>query len=247
MRARSLFLLAILAALPLPAYAQAPAEPPPRLESTAQVTFLANTGNSQTESLGVGGDFTYRPMPWVYTGKTLFVQNEDEDVLTARSFVGLFRASRNVTERLSLYGQYDYLRDLFAGIEHRNTVEAGVSYLVINSGSHLLRADAALGYLNEQRFTSDDFDSMIGVLGAGYRWKISETSEFSEELRALLTLADFDAWKLDNVASLTVSITSLFSLRVANTIRFSNEPVPGFEQTDTMTSVALVMKFARME
>ena len=33
------------------------------------------------------------------------------------------------------------------------------------------------------------------------------------------------------------------SLKVANTIRYVSQPVPGFKSTDTMTSIALVAKF----
>jgi putative salt-induced outer membrane protein YdiY len=36
---------------------------------------------------------------------------------------------------------------------------------------------------------------------------------------------------------------TIFSLKVSNTIRYVNQPVPGFQTTDTITAVALVAKF----
>ena len=235
---------AMLASAP-PVVAQPAPEPPPRFETMAQVTVLATTGNSSTRSLGLGGDMTYRNAPWVYAARAVFAQNEDTDVLKARSFVALFRASRSLTPRLSAYGQYDYLRDRFAGVEHRSTVEGGLSYLVVDRAPHRLRVDGGAGYLQEVRLGAEDFDSAIGSLGAGYRWTISETSEFTDDARYILTFADVGAWKIDQVAALTLAIRSIFSLRVSNTIRFANEPVPGFERTDTMTAGALVMKIRR--
>jgi putative salt-induced outer membrane protein YdiY len=222
-----------------------PPEPPPRLEATAQFSLIATTGNSSTKSVGLGGDFAYRPDPWVYIGKVAFTQNEDEDELTARSFAGLFRASRKLSERFSIYGQYDYLRDLFAGIEHRHTVEGGVSYLALERAGHRVRLDGALGYQKEIRFDAEDFDSAVAIGGVGYHWQITPTSELSDEARLILTMADAGQWKLDQVAALTAAITSILSLKLSNTIRYANEPVPGFEQTDTITAVALVMKIKR--
>jgi hypothetical protein len=45
-------------------------------------------------------------------------------------------------------------------------------------------------------------------------------------------------------AALTVKVLSIFSLEVSNTYRFVNQPVGGFEATDTITSIALVAKFS---
>lgn len=127
-------------------------------------------------------------------GKAIFAQAEDDDVLSARSFAGLFRASRALNERLSVYGQYDFLRDLFAGVEQRHVVEGGVSYLAVDRKPHRLRQDAGLGYLHEEH-PDDDLDSATLSLGAGYRLEISPTSEFTYEPRYLLPFADTGDWR----------------------------------------------------
>ena len=166
-----------------------PPEPPPRLEASAQVTFVSTRGNASAQTLGAGGDMTWRPDPWTYTAKALFAQAETDDELTARSLASLFRASRAIGERLSVYGQYDFLRDVFAGIEQRHVVEGGVSYLVRDVRPHRLRLDAGLGYLYEER-PDDHLDSVTLSLGAAYRFNISATSEFTYEPRFLLPFAD---------------------------------------------------------
>jgi putative salt-induced outer membrane protein len=228
-----------------PAAPAQPPPPPPRLEATAQFGLLATTGNTSTQSLALGGEFAHRPGLWVHSGKIAFAQNEDEGTLKARSLAGNYRSARTLTSRLSAYGQYAYLRDTFSGIEHRHTVEGGLSYLAVDRDPHRLRFDGALGYEREIRRDAEDTGSAVAIGGLAYRWKISETSEFTDEARGIATLADLGAWKLDQVASLTAALTSILSLRVSNTVRFSHEPVPGFERTDTITSVALVMKFSR--
>ena len=232
-----------------PAFAQAPApapppEPPPRLEASAQFTFLDTSGNSSSQSLGAGGDVVWRPAPWTYTAKAIFAQAEDDDVLSARSFAGLFRASRALNERLSVYGQYDFLRDVFAGVEQRHVIEGGVSYLAVDRAPHRLRLDAGLGYLHEEH-PEDDLDSATLSLGAGYRLQISPTSELTYEPRYLLPFAETGDWKFDQVVALKVGLNSFLSLKVSHTLRYTAEPPEGFEKTDRILAVSIVAKVKR--
>jgi len=232
-----------------PAFAQAPApapppEPPPRLEASAQFTFLDTSGNSSSQSLGAGGDVVWRPAPWTYTAKAIFAQAEDDDVLSARSFAGLFRASRALNERLSVYGQYDFLRDAFAGVEQRHVIEGGVSYLAVDRAPHRLRLDAGLGYLHEEH-PEDELDSATLSLGAGYRLQISPTSELTYEPRYLLPFAETGDWKFDQDVALKVGLNSVLSLKVSHTLRYTAEPPEGFEKTDRILAVSIVAKMKR--
>jgi len=238
---------AILGASTGVAFAQAPPpnEPPPRIEANAQAAFLTTTGNSETSTLGLGGELIARPLPWIYRTKVNFAQSSDHDELKARSTVALLRADRLLSPRLSTYGQYDYLRDIFSGIEDRQTVQGGLAYLLVNAAPHRLTVDGGIGYQHEGRLNADSTNSVIAQSGVMYRWQLSGTSELVEEFRATLPFANTDQWKLDQSVALTAAINSIFSIKVSNIIRFVNEPVPGFESTDTISTVALVMKFRR--
>jgi hypothetical protein len=55
-----------------------PSEPPPRLEASAQFTFLDTRGNASAQSLGAGGEVIWRPDPWTYAAKATFAQNESD-------------------------------------------------------------------------------------------------------------------------------------------------------------------------
>lgn len=219
-------------------------EPPPRLEASAQFTFLNTSGNTSSQSIGAGGDWAWRPDPWNYKAKATFAQTESDDQLSARSFAGLFRASRVLNERWSAYGQYDFLRDVFAGVEQRHIVEGGVSYLAVERRPHRLRLDAGLGKLYERR-PNDHFDSVTLSLGAAYRLEISPTSTFTYEPRFLLPFADTGAWKFDQDTALTLGLNTIFSVKIAHTLRYSAQPPAGFDTTDTIMAVSLVAKVRR--
>ena len=239
--------LCVLVCLPLPALAQAPAAapppPPPKQEGTAEFAFVGTTGNASTQTIGLNGEFIVRPEQWVITNKASFVRNESESELTAQSFGYLFRAARSLSPRLSLFGEYAYFRDEFAGVLNRNSLVGGVSYKVVDLPKHLFFTDAGMGYVNEKRLAGDDVSSATWSLGVGYKWKISATAEFAEDLRLTGLFTDSRDWRLVQAASITSQLTKTFSLKVSNTVRYAHEPVPGFRDTDTNTSVALVAKF----
>jgi len=243
-------LLCVLVCLPLPAFAQAPAAapaapppPPPRQEGTAEFAFVGTTGNASTQTIGLNGEFIVRPEQWVITNKAAFIRNESESELTAQSFGYLFRAARTLSPRLSAFGEYAYFRDTFAGVAHRNSLVGGVSYKIVDLPKHVFFTDAGLGYMNEQRLAGDDVSSATWSLGAGYKWKISDTAEFTEDFRMTGLFTDAADWRVLQVAAITARLTQLFSLKVSNTVRYAHAPVPGFQTTDTSTSVALVAKF----
>jgi putative salt-induced outer membrane protein len=245
---KKIVLLCALICLPLPAFAQAPVPatappPPPKQEGTAEFAFVGTTGNASTQTIGLNGELIVRPEQWVVTNKAAFIRNESESELTAQSFAYLFRAARTLSPRLSAFGEYAYFRDEFAGIANRNSLVGGISYKVLDLPKHVFFTDVGLGYMNEQRLAGDDVSSATWSLGAGYRWKISETAEFTEDFRMTGLVAEGSDWRILQAAAVTARLTQLFSLKVSNTIRYAHEPVPGFKNTDTNTSVALVAKF----
>ncbi len=220
-----------------------PPPPPPFYEGSADFAFVSTTGNAQTQTIGLGGEIIVRPDSWTLRSKTAFIQNETDDVVNARSFATLFRGSRLLRPRLSIYGQYDYLRNTLAGIRNRNAFEVGLSWQSVDVARQVLRLDAGVGYAAEQRVIGDDESSGVLTFGAAYKLKLSSSAEVSDEARATLSMEDAGHWRGENIAAVTAKLTTLLSLKVSHTLRYVNEPTVGFEKTDAITAVALVAKF----
>lgn len=235
-------LVCLILSLSVPAFAQAP-PPPPAREGSAEFAFVSTTGNASTQTMGLSGELIFRPDTWVVRNRAAFVRNESENELTAESFLYLFRAEKVLSPRLSAFGEYSYFRDEFAGVDHRNNLLAGLAYKVLDLPEHQFFVDAGFGYLNEQRLAGEDVSTGTYAFGGGYKWKISPSAEFADDVRYTGTFADSSDWRLANIASLTTRITTIFSLKLSNTIRYAHQPVEGFKDTDTLTSVALVAKF----
>jgi putative salt-induced outer membrane protein len=242
----SAVVVVVVVAAVVPAVAQAqdpkPA-PPPRTEGTVDFSFVATTGNSDTQSIGVSADTIYRPESWEIRNKAAFVRAKTGEELSAQSLAYLFRAARKFSDRLFGYGQYDYARDRFAGIAHRNAVLAGVEYQLLASAPQDMKVFGGAGYVNEQRLTGEDVSTGALDVGWAYKLKVSETADVTDDLRWAESFYQASDWRLNHVAAVTAKISTLLSLKVSHTTRFVNFPPPGFDKTDTITAVALVAKF----
>ena len=117
--------------------------------------------------------------------------------------------------RLAYYGEYDYLRDRFAGISSRNDVVGGISYLFVDTPLQQFMGNIGLGYSNEQRLAGDDLSTAIWTTGESYRLKLSSTAEFTDDFVFNEALSDAGDWRISHVAAVTAKLTSLFSLRVS--------------------------------
>ncbi len=245
LHAAGLLAAGTIIAAPRLAHAQtpAPAPPPPVHERSLDFAFVGTSGNASARAIGLNGEYVYRPAPWETRLKVGYLRNDTRGETTAQSFVLTLRAQRPIKPRLSGYGQYGYQRDRFAGILDRNALEAGLAYSWIDTAPHALVVDAGVGYANEQRLVGDDISTATLGGGAVYRLKISETSELSEDGHIVLSLSDGGDWRYANTVAVTAKMTTVFSLKLSNALRYVHAPVDGFKRTDVVTAVALVGKF----
>jgi putative salt-induced outer membrane protein YdiY len=65
----------------------------------------------------------------------------------------------------------------------------------------------------------------------------------TEDAHFVFSLSDSNDWRYANALALSAKITTIFSLKVSNNIRYLNLPVSGLKNTDSVTAIALVAKF----
>lgn len=217
--------------------------PPPLWERSAELSYVSTGGNTDTQTLGVGGALTWRPGPWRTDARTAFVRSETGNVLTAESFTAEVRQSRNLSPHVETFVRLGYLVNEFAGIERRVAADGGLGWIVSDAGTHRLRFDTALGYSRETRVAADTLSAALANLGAAYRWRLFRASEIADDARLTASLDDREDWRFSNALAFTTSMTRVLSIKVSHELRLVNVPVPGFERRDTVVAVALVAKF----
>jgi hypothetical protein len=112
--------------------------------------------------------------------------------------------------------------------QSRNTIAIGEAYILVDNKTNKLTADGAFGYASEERTISPTTKNGTWDMGLLYDWKLSDTAEITDEARILFSLSDGNDWRAGNNATVSAKLTTILSLKVSNTIRFVNQPVPGF-------------------
>jgi putative salt-induced outer membrane protein YdiY len=130
-------------------------------------------------------------------------------------------------------------------VVRRNGVTGGVAVKVIDTSRQTFGVDAGIGYLSERRLAGEDVSSGAYLAGTGYKLKISDTAELSDDLRLSGIFSQGDNWRLEHSIAVTTRVAAGLSLKVSHAIRYANFPPPGFKKTDAILSVALVAKFTQ--
>lgn len=241
--ARLAFLTLALTEAALAQDSPPPPTPTPLWSGKGELSFVSTSGNSNTQTLGVGAEVAYKPAPWSFLFTTAFVRSEADDVENARSFLATIRGARSLTLRLEAFARGEYLQNTFAGIDSRISGEGGIAYALFLNPPHKLKAEVGLGYTRENRVTGEDLSFPSARAGLLYEWQISKGAAYTEELSFTQDLEEGENWRILNTGSLTADISTVLAMKLSYAIMYANQPPPGFEKRDTTTSAAIVAKF----
>ena len=208
--------------------AEVTAPPPPRWETTSELSFVSTSGNTSTETLGVGGDVTHRSGVWLSKGQVAFVRAATDGRQIARSLGINFRTSRDLTPRAGAFAHAAYLRDTFAGIEHRGGVDGGLTWKLVDAARHTVNLDAGLGYTSETRLAEADRSFATGTLALAYTWALTDTAEITNDGGFTANLQDGPDWRFTDTVAVSASLNRALSLKLAYQVKYLNRPVPGW-------------------
>jgi putative salt-induced outer membrane protein len=237
--------LICLLLLPAPAFAQAPANPPPPVVSgKAALSFVDAAGNSRAQTLGVSGEVTYHPDGWTGTAQAEFDRATTDGLVSAESATGELRGSRRLTKRIEGYLQTDYLKNRFAGISSRIAVSSGIAWTLTPAGaSQRVELDSGLGYSHQVAPDHTTQAFATGNVGVQYRWRLSKTATLTDGGLFTGSLQSAADWRVTNTVAVSAAINSVFSLKLSHRLDFVNQPVPTFLKLDQLTSASLVASF----
>lgn len=217
--------------------------PPGPWSGSGELSFVSTSGNTDTESLGLGLEITYKPGVWTTEAKLGYLRAETESELTAEKLNGFLELRRSLSERFDIYARATYLQNEFAGLNSSWGIEVGGLYKALTGDRHFLDLSAGLGYTTEDRTSEADRDFAMATLAAQYKWAVSRTTDFTNDFYYIYDFDDSEDWRIANATALSTSINSIFSLKVAYALTYLNQPPVGFEKRDAVSSVALVAKF----
>ncbi len=209
------------------------------------LSYLATSGNSETSSFGFSSEWEKLRERWHFLAGAQALQAEEDSQQTAERYAAFGRADWSVTDRLAITTGWQGEQNRFAGVEHRSTVDLGVSWKAIARERWTVDTVSSATWNYEDPLDGAS-DTNAGVLlMARSKYKLSKTASTTQMLRVEPNVEDLEDLRIDARVGLTADVTSILGIKLAYEVRYDAEPVPGFDDTDTLATVSLVMSMGR--
>ena len=236
--------LASLVSFPTVAHAQTPPPPPPGWIGSAGAGLALTQGNSDTSTVNIGYEMKRDTGSNILFGSTgLFIRGEAAGELTTNRLAFDGRVDRKLSDRTSVFGQAQYLRDSFKEIDYLISPTVGVSRLLVKNDRTEFGVDGGVGGVWEKNTGLDtDLDGAV-VAGQKLAHKLTATTTLTERVAALWKMDDFDDALYTFGIGLAASITAATQLKVELLDTFKNKPPSAsVDKNDVAVLVSFVYK-----
>jgi putative salt-induced outer membrane protein YdiY len=232
--------------VPVAAIAQTPPPPPPPLwDVQIGASFVGTSGNSDTSS--VGADFgLHRRWPvWQIESTASAVRASNNDVRSAERYLGAFRGQRSLTSLLSLSAGIKLERDKFSGMNFRSISDVGLGWALVRRPLWTLDGITAIALKHENPTIGLETNDPIGVLQLLSRIPLGANGATTQRFTFYPDFKHSEAHRSEIQLTAQAAMNTHFTLKLDYLVRQSNDPVPGFKKTDTMTTASVVMQWKK--
>ncbi len=207
----------------------------------AEVGFVATTGNSETESFNARFALRNEAYPWRHETRLEALRSSDEDETTAERYLFAHKSDYRFGENRYLFGTVRYEDDRFSGYDYRISETFGYGRRVYEEPGVSLDLEAGFGGRHSLPEESDEREDEVILRGAGNLiWQISPSARFTEQL--FVESGDRNTFT-ESVSALKLKINGNLATKLSYTVRHNTDVPEYTENTDTISSVTLVIDF----
>ena len=210
------------------------------VNSTLELGIMTTTGNTEDQSIKVKGRVELVKDAWDYAWSLDAFRSSRQDQLTAQRFYMVGSADYQLSEVSFVEGRLAYENDRFSGYDSQN--DASVNYgrtLLTNTDNMIMTYTAGIG-VRRSESDAENFGEAIFRLAGDYKWDLSENALFNQILSAEAgDETSIYRWE----SSIETNILENLSLKFTFNVKHQTEVPVGRQNTDTATSVTLVMNF----
>ncbi|HEY1772402.1 MAG TPA: DUF481 domain-containing protein [Gammaproteobacteria bacterium] len=210
-------------------------------QGSVALGYLQTTGNSNTSTANGKALIGYKAGNWQDSIMVQDLKASQEGVLTAENFEANGQSDYNLDPNNYVFGNLDYLRDVFSGYERRTSEVVGVGHRLINSATQQLDLEVG-GGRRQTRYTTEfpDSEEWVERVAGSYLWKFTATNNIAETLSVVHGSSNT---LTESVTAVTVNVVNSIALSLSYTISHNSSVLPGFKKTDAITALSLVYTF----
>lgn len=231
----------MFAALVAPALVVAQqAEPESPWSGKATLGYLATSGNTENSTLNTGVELGYTKGKWAHLVTASAVNASEDSDTTAEAYDLGWKSERNITDKDFLFGRLDWRKDVFGGFDTQFSQTVGYGRRLIDADKHTLNAEIGAGARQSETQLGVEENETVFRGGLYYKWLVSETSEFRQDLTAE---GGSDNTYVESVTALSAKLFGDVALVASYTIKHNTDVASTLEETDTYTALSLEYSF----
>ena len=232
--------LVMFAALIAPISLMAQDQPESPWSGKAKLGYLATSGNTENSTLNTGFEVGYKSGKWDHLFNAAAINASENKVTTAEAYDANWKSERNFTDHDFMFGRLSWRKDRFGGFDTEFSQTVGYGRRLIDIDKHKLNAEIGVGARQSKLQDGTTDNETIFRGGMYYKWHLSETSLFSQDLT--IEAGDKNTY-LESVTALSARLVGNLALVASYTIKNNSDVPPLTEKTDTYTALSLEYTF----
>lgn len=206
----------------------------------AALGYLATSGNTDSASLNSQFEIGYTQGKWGHLLDATAIKSEEANQSTAEAYKLGWKSEYNFTDFDFLFGRLVWRKDLFSGYDQQFSQTVGYGRRLIETDRHHLSAEIGVGARQSKLRDGTSENDTILRAGGLYRWQITETSQFIQELS---TESGSSNTYTESITALRTRLLNQLALVASYTIKNNSDVPLGTEKTDTYTALSIEYAF----
>lgn len=231
--------IAALAIAPLSLLAEEAEEQSP-WAGKATLGYLATSGNTENSTLNSGFEVGYTSGQWAHLLEAAAISASENEKTTAEAYDLGWKSERKITDHDFLFGRLQWRKDNFGAFDTQFSQTLGYGRRLIDNDKHKLNAELGVGARQSELQLGGTESETIFTAGGYYRWQLSETAEFRQDLTVE---AGGENTYTESVTAISVKLLGKLALVASYTIKNNSDVPPLTEKTDTYTALSLEYLF----
>jgi putative salt-induced outer membrane protein len=218
----------------------------PGLKNEAEAGVVISTGNASSSTYNLQDQTKYKfESPQILSFEARYLQTIANNIESARYWLAGLRFEQVLSDHFNTYLGQNMESNVFAGFNQRYNTDIGGKYIIVKSEDLSWFGEAGYRYALTNQTPSG---TQVGVnlirlfTELNKIWDKSVSTKFWVEGTPNIT--NSNGYRIVGEGSLSVGLSSVFSVKMAYLLKYDNAPPPGIARnTDTFFTTSLVAKF----
>ena len=209
-------------------------------DGDVELNFLRSSGNTNQQSLGLGGKLKRGSDRFHHLMAAFFDLNKNSDIKDKQKWGLSYKLDYDFSEKLYVTGFLGYENDQFGAFRERIATSVGIGYPVITSESYSWKVEAGPSILFTRDLPGEGYGTSINASANSlFDWTINDHSNFTNNI--VLYFGSRNV--IESKTALKMKINGALSSKFSYDILYDRDAPLGRKRTDTVARAGLLYDF----